>query len=238
MSDIAVPAGFDWIGSMRRDSRSPALGQITAAFRTGAATDDARTEAAAALERGGWEQQQPARMMPSSGAVFPSSVRPQPSLFCLGAKTVNLNVDALDGKTYVTYVFPTGPDGQCSRDPQSRFVSQGMLSAYMPQLVFPPDPETGEPPRSGGSGMSSSTGSQQNRTEIKHSASIDVLASNLAQQLVDQGWRADASWQGATTAGSAWSRQFEAGAEVQGTLDITKTRDSEYTVMFRAVAIR
>jgi hypothetical protein len=107
----------------------------------------------------------------------------------------------------------------------------------MPQLEFPIDPETGRAPRSNGSGSSGGTNSRQSRTEINLKLSIGELIAHLNQQLSAQGWTADANWQGTTTAGSSWYMQLEEEPGVQGTLDITATSDSRYTVMFRVAVL-
>jgi hypothetical protein len=104
----------------------------------------------------------------------------------------------------------------------------------MPTLDFPPDPVTGAPARRGGSGSSGS----QSRVEIYHNASLGELNTALTQQLVEQGWANDASWMGTTTAGSSWSKQSDDGTRVQGTLDLTDTGETTYTVMFRLVALQ
>ena len=108
-------------------------------------------------------------------------------------------------------------------------------SQYAPSLELPIDPVTGEPARMGGSGSSGT----QSRIEIRrYSGSLSALTQFMTQQLVEQGWTNDASWMGTTTAGSAWWQQPEPGTRVQGTLDVTKTADSNYTIMFRLVALQ
>jgi hypothetical protein len=240
MARVTAPIEFDWIGSMLREPPNPAdadAGQITAAYRTDLDREAAREIALSALEADGWELQA-SPQIGITGSVFPSSMPPQPDLMCLGDDMVNLNIDVLDDTTYVTYVFPTSAqNNRCHRDPKSPFRSVNGVEIYMPQLEFPIDPETGNPPRRGGSGSSGGFNSRQSRTEIRHSASIDELAQHLSQQLVAQGWIADANWTGTTTAGSAWSKQADPQTLVQGTLDITRTGEKAYTIMFRVVAL-
>jgi hypothetical protein len=240
MTGVTPPAGFDWIGSQRRAmpgtssllrSGSGPVSQVNAAYKTGLSRDEALAAAMAALAADGWTAS-PQRM--GGGAPFGSITPDQPEIVCKDEQAVTVNVNEIDGTTYVSYGFTTGQvASNCLSDDERRRL--GMPGAeYMPTLDIPPDPATGRPARRGGAGGSGTT----QRVEVFHGASLAELTAALTQQLVEQGWANDASWTGTTTAGSSWSRRVDDDTRVQGTLDLTDTGETSYTIMFRLVALQ
>jgi hypothetical protein len=225
MVGITPPPEFTWIGS-----RTSELSGAIAAFRfKSAATASYKTELSpiAASEAiaswffdNGW--QRGLDRSPSRGAFVTSSPT-TPELYCMTDRSMNVSIDEVDDTTYVSFAVSSGQgDSACT----ATISLTG--SEYMPRLAFPRDPVTGVPvvPDTRGSTV-----------EIRHGASLSELTTALAQQLVEQGWTNDATWTGATTAGSSWARRAADGTEVLGTLDITDTGEATYNVMFRVVSL-
>ena len=104
----------------------------------------------------------------------------QPDTVCRGEESINLNVNEIDGTTYVSYGFTYGQVSSACVDPRS-MAAQMPGSAYMPQLELPMDPETGRPARRGGAGSSGT----QSRVEIRYSGSLGDLTDFMERQLVE-----------------------------------------------------
>ena len=236
MAGITPPAEFEWLGSYRRDLAGVGgvigmRGSVTAGFKTSLAPDAASETAAAGLIDAGWEAAPQLRS--GFGGAFAAAGPSQPRNFCRDESSVSIDANAIDGITYVNYGFSIGQISSVCQE------SGGLMgnmpgSEYAPSLELPTDPETGQPARRGGSGSSGT----QSRVEIRYNGSLADLTDHMTAQLVEQGWINDASWMGTTTAGSSWWKQANPQTRVQGTLDVTATADTSYTIMFRLVELR
>jgi hypothetical protein len=230
MSQVAVPAPFDWIGSAERGGTlAPS---VTAAFRTDLTAAMALDAAIDGLTSSGWER----RDRPSfGGAVFGGPALPRSETACRGDDPVTVTASEMNGVTYVSYGFSLSRNNTaCDQDPRAIFGSSS-ADRYMPNLQFPPDPVTGQAVRPRGSGGGGGGNERYSQTEIEHNATLGDLASYLSQQLAAQGWISDASWTGSTTAGSTWSRQPDADTELEGTLEIITLAATRYDVSFHVV---
>jgi hypothetical protein len=236
MSDITAPPQFDWIGSVERTGGVAA--SVSAAFRTDLAPDAAMEVAMAGLTSSGWEAQP---QLGGAGGAFASMPITRSQTACRDEQPVSVAANELENTTYVTYSFTTSSANTvCSApDPSSPL---GGLSANiyrdMPSLEFPPDPVTGEPVRSSGGGGGGSQNVRYSTTQVTHNESLNGLAVFLSEQLSAQGWVADTSWTGTTTAGSSWTRQADPDASLQGMLQITALANSRYDVTFRIVTLQ
>lgn len=236
MSGITTPPQFDWIGSVERTGGITA--SVGAAFRTDLTPEAAIEAAMADLTSSGWEAQ-PDRF--GGGGAFASMPITQSQTACRDEQPVTVSANELEGTTYVTYRFSTSSaNTACSmpdpRNPMGGFGSN--IYQDMPSLEFPPDPVTGEPVRSSGGGGGGSQSVRYSTTQVTHNESLSGLAVFLSEQLSAQGWVADTSWTGTTTAGSSWSRQSESDESLQGMLQITSLANSRYDVTFRIVALQ
>jgi hypothetical protein len=238
LASITVPADFEWIGSMQPASTSAASGTTgdytAAAFRTGVSRAAAHTIALSALEADGWRVRE--QNLPPGLA---SLEFPQPDQLCRDDAALALWVEDIDANIYVRYVFPIGSTlNFCGADSRIPGGTDSLAVSEMPAFDYPIDLQTGRVPRSSYTGVGFSSDWRQTRAIIKHSASLAELTAYLSQQLTEQGWSADTAWQGATTAGSSWHRRRDGGTAIQGTLDVTATDVSEYSIDFRAVLLR
>jgi hypothetical protein len=241
LAALKMPPGFGWIGSAERmTGRADATtttSQVTAAWRSTLAQDAARAAVANALAASGWE----VRPVPGFGmSVFRSTAIQPSQLACRDGKAVNLNVARMDGVTYVMFSIQRGANinSVCNATfPAPQPMNTG-LERLMPKLEMPVDPATGATVRSQGGGSSSRAGSTSSRTEFSAKDSPGNIARHFARQLTEQGWISDASWSGATTAGSAWSRKSDAGELVQGTLYVTAVGERQFQAVFRVLGLQ
>lgn len=236
MSDITAPPQFDWIGSVERTEGIGA--SVSAAFRTDLTPDAAIEAAMAGLTSSGWEAQP---QMGGGGGAFASMPMTLAQTACLDEQPVSVSANEIENTTYVTYNFSTSSaNTACSTaDPRNPLAGLGgNIYRDMPSLEFPPDPVTGEPVRSSGGGGGGSQNVRYSTTQVTHNESLNGLAIFLSEQLSAQGWIADTSWAGATTAGSSWTRRADPDASLQGMLQITALANSRYDVTFRIVTLQ
>lgn len=233
MSDVSTPGQFNLIGTAERDLLGSSM--VSVIFRSSVAPSEAIDAAMNGLAESGWEARQQQSGLGSG--VFASASVAQPNLACLDDQPVTVSAGSIDGTTYVNYSFAMNQANSCTSPATggAMFI-RSSISQGMPSLEFPPDPETGEPVRSQGGSSGGSQAVQYSATQIAHGASLNSLVDHLSQQLTEQGWEADASWNGATTAGSSWSRLDESGTPVQGMLQLTALNHSRYDVLFRIVS--
>ncbi len=234
MSFLATPAELDWIASAARSTST------TAAFRSALAPEAALSAAMGALEQDGWTTQP----FNTSGGVFSPPVQVLTGSACQANQRVSVTTRPADGGSYLTYGFKansavTGCGPANSAGLAGPFVPtpDDGVQAYMPTLQFPPDPASGRAAITEGNRGGGSTRSRYNSTTVLLDMPIVELASVLSRQIAEQGWVADASWSGAVTAGSSWSRQPSPEIDLAGTLELVETGDSSYTVMFRIVQL-
>ncbi|MEO8315792.1 MAG: hypothetical protein ABI645_13490 [Pseudomonadota bacterium] len=238
---LRMPAGFVWIGSSERiTGRADAntnTSQVTAAWRSSLSPDAARAATASALTASGWE----VRPMPGIGmSVFNSAAAPPSQSACRDGKAVNMNAAAMDGVTYVTFGIQRGAinNSICSSPFRAAPALNPGFERYMPRLAMPVDPATGAPARMQGGGSSARAGSASSRTEFSAKDSAGNIARHFAKQIAEQGWASDASWSGAATAGSSWSRKGDAGAVIQGTLSVTAVGERQFVTVFRVLSLQ
>lgn len=239
---LKMPGGFAWIGSAERiTGRADAttnISQVTAAWRSSLAPDAARTAAANALTASGWQMQ----ARPGMGfSVFNSTATlalSQPA--CREGKPVNLNANAMDGVTYVTIAIQRGNNNDTTCNSPFRMASASTtgLEKFMPRLELPADPATGARPRMQSSGAGSSAGAHNARVEFTVKDSPANVARNFATQMAAQGWSNDASWSGASTAGSSWSRRDDSGTLIHGSLLVAALGEGQFSTVLRVLRLQ
>jgi|SRR5690606_15135977 len=234
ISALRMPAGFTWIGSAERmTGRLDALttaSQVTAAWRSSLAPDAARAAATAALATSGWE------VRPSPGvAVFGSSSLLIPQTACREGKPVNVIANAMEGVTYVLLSIPRDANSMsvCNQPVRPTMMSSTGLDRHLPRLELPVDPGTGASAVMRSSGTSFGGTSLNARAAFAVRDSAATVARHFARQMSEQGWASDASWSGASTAGSSWSKRPESGTLVQGTLAVTAVDERQFEVVLR-----
>jgi hypothetical protein len=238
---LKMPGGFAWIGSAERiTGRADAttnISQVTAAWRSSLAPDAARTAAANALTASGWQMQ--ARFGVGFSVFNSTATLPASQPACRDGKPVNLNAMAMDGVTYVTITIQRGSNNEstCNSPFRMGAASTTGLEKFMPSLELPADPATGARPRiqSGRGGFAGTLNAQVDFTMKDSPANV---ARHLARQMAAQGWSSDASWSGASTAGSSWSRRDDSGTLIHGSLLVTALGEGQFSTVLRVLRLQ
>lgn len=241
IASVTMPDGYTWIGSSERVvgllDASTTTSQVTAAWRTSLAPDAARAATATALAASGWE----VRPMPGFGTMVFRSAANQPAQpACRDGKTINMNATAMDGVTYVTLAVQRGSNSNsiCSSPFRMASMPGTEFERYMPRLEMPADPATGVPARMQAGNSSARAGSASSSAEFFLNDSPGNVARQFANQMAGQGWTSDASWSGAATAGSSWSRKGDSGADIHGTLTVTAVDERRFVAVFRVLNLQ
>ncbi|HUG72599.1 MAG TPA: hypothetical protein VMK82_04165, partial [Steroidobacteraceae bacterium] len=209
---LRMPGAYTWIGSAERitgrvDATTNAS-HVTAAWRSSLAPEAARAGVAAALAASGWE------VRPQMGAAMSVFRTPMAQTACREGKPVNVNASAMDGVTYVLLTLQRGNNTNttCNQPARTLPTTGTGLEPHLPRLEMPVDPATGVAARMQSSGASSGGGAINARAEFVVRDSAGSIARHFASQMAQQGWTSDASWSGAATAGSSWSKRPDAGS--------------------------
>lgn len=234
LSTLKMPAGFTWIGSAERPAgridATTSVSQVAAAWRSNLAPQAAREAAVGAMTASGWQVRSPFGAM---NAVFRSDT-PMAQIACRDGRQVAINASAMDGVTYVLLnIQPGGNMAACNQSLRPAFAGGSGLEAILPTLDLPLDPGTGVAATYSGGGVSSGGGAMSAQTEFTISDSATNVARHFATQMARQGWTSDATWSGATTAGSSWSRRGDDGSLVQATLRVTAIGEQRISAMLR-----
>lgn len=224
-----APAGFSLVGSGVRglESSSTVVG-----YRT---TLDSRTafeRMLQSLSAEGWKReivQQPA------GAAL--ALPPQPATVatvCRNGDRRSVRVQEAGGVHYATITgFRTSPERACDAPVQqppgfgNPMAALGAARVSLPQFAFPGTARmvAGRPEAMIG-GMNSSA------VRIESPDTAASLSRHLSRQLVEQGWKRDAEWNGKLSTGSTWTRKSSDGGPLWGTLEILSPGAGVYDVGF------
>jgi hypothetical protein len=225
LSALKVPREFTWIGSAERVTgrvdASTNASQVTTAWRTSLAPDVALLSVTSAMTASGWTV--PKR--PALGRnVFDASAQQLPAPACREDKLVNVAANTMDGVTYLMITFQRGnvPNQTCAQMARNNptYGADVGLDRYLPKLEMPLDPRTGQPVRRQDNGWGGGGDSFAAQAELPTADSVGNVARHFAKQMAEQGWSSDASWSGASTAGSSWSKHADASL-IHGTLSVT-----------------
>lgn len=236
---LKMPRDFTWIGSTERitgrlDASSNAT-QVTAAWRSGLAPTAARAAVISALAISGWEvREQPGMNI----NVFDSGMRQVSVPACREGKPVNVSANALDGVTYVLATLQRGDNNLntiCNQPVRPASITG--YDQYLPHLQMPVDPATGRVVRPRDESWGYGGTAFNARTQFDSKDSAGNLARQLTQQMVGQGWSSDASWSGAATAGSSWSKRIDSGL-LQGTLSVTNIEGQQFLALLRVTRLQ
>lgn len=108
------------------------------------------------------------------------------------------------------------------------------LGEQMPVLELPAE-DRGvrfRPPFSS-SRMSSSSNIMTTQSPLHVDWSMAEINLWFANQLIEQGWKQDASWEGELTAGSTWLKRNDDETELDGLLDMTRIEEDNVHLRFR-----
>jgi len=227
---FGAPADFQLIGSgVRGQNRSTLV-----AYKTTLDIGKAFDSLLGFLSGQGWKREaaQPAQQAFATVAGAQSSS----AGLCRNGERRNLLVQELGGIRYATISeFGTTSPRACDTPlPQQNFdpmASINVLRAAMPQFALPATARMSGRAEAGPQGGNGRSYSAFMRIESTDSAAS--LARHLAQQLTEQGWRADAEWNGALSAGSTWTGKGTDGKSYWGTLELLGVGGNVYDLGFR-----
>lgn len=229
LSEFRAPAGFTLIGTAVRVESD----LTTVAYKTELDRGEAFDALVGAFGAGGWELEEELRPI---APVFELSASPTTGTICRDGERLSLGIRDFDGTRYASIgSVPLDRPRDChAEDPRmrSRPSLPGGVHDYLPLLVFP---ESTQAANGGalGAGFSGAGDSTRTSARVASPDSAQTLAAHLGAQMVEQGWRQDASWTGNLSAGAVWMRQADDGAAVWGTLDIVGVADDTYEVALR-----
>lgn len=240
LPDIAegfrAPDGFTLIGSGVRGQNSSTV----VAYKTTLDAGPALDSLLGFLFDEGWKREiTPQSPLPE---ISVAGSPPATAVLCRNGERRNLQVQEIDGVRYANITgFETMPSRACDAPLPQQAIGFGQdplaainaRRANLPQFSFPDSARmSGESPRnndsSGGNMVSTAA-------RIESPDPVATLARHLASQLVEQGWRGDAEWNGTLSTGSTWTRQGADGQELWGTLEILSLGGNTYDISFTAV---
>ena len=224
-----APAGFSLIGS---GVRGPEGSSTVVAYRTS-------LESAAAFERllqslSGDEWKKEIVQQPAGAALALPPPPATAATVCRNGERRNVRVQEVGGVHYATITsFRASPERACDAPVQQPPGFGNPMTALagrrvsLPQFTFPGTARmvSGRPVPMV-NGMNSST------VRIESPDTAASLARHLARQLVEQGWRNDAEWNGKLSTGSTWTRRNADGEPLWGTLEILSSGAGVYEVGF------
>lgn len=174
--------------------------------------DDAVDDVVSSLTRRGWKDIDRTPVLDSRG--FRAVSMPRFSRLCNedGPGLLNVNTREAAGRVLLTMtVMAAGGVGQCEA-PQQPIVHHMALEKELPNLELP------RGVRSTGSGSGGGGDEYETHVTIVTDKSLSSLVTSLNDQIRDQGWSYDASWNGQRSIGSTWFKESADGAQMVGTL--------------------
>lgn len=108
---------------------------------------------------------------------------------------------------------------------------------YLPRLVLPEESARARPSSFFGGGFSSSGGEIEIEASWAGDMEIAVLNSHFAEQLEEQGWQLDVTWNGELSAGGNWTYNATPDLNFIGTLSIVKRNEEMFDLKFRLMPL-
>jgi hypothetical protein len=219
-----APAGFTLIGSAVRGQGGGPLVAYKTTLETGKAFDSLL----GLLANEGWRRETTAQAQPLvSVAGAPTS-----ATVCRNGERRGLQVQDAGDVRYISISGFTTPGWACDAPNPPGFdpmAARNVAMTYMPRFSFPATARM-----AAGSALPPGNNLAFSSARIESPDTAASLARQLARQLAEQGWRADADWNGAVSTGSTWTRS---GADQRywGTLEITALGGNVYNIGFAIV---
>ena len=228
LSGFRAPTGFTLIGTAERVQTET----TTVAYMTNLERGDALGALVSAFGADGWELEE--EILPVA-PVFTLSSAPTRGTICRDGERLALSIRDNDGTRFANLdsVGSDRPRGCHEEDPRMsmRPSMMGGIQEYFPSLTFPESTQAADGGSLGG-GFSGAGDSTRTSARIESPDSAQSLSSHLGAQMLEQGWRQDASWSGNLSAGASWMK-LEDDTTVWGTLDIIGVDDDTYEVALR-----
>lgn len=218
MSGFKAPAGLTLIGTGVRGGGT----STSIAHKSSLAADKAYAALASAAGAEGWTVEDD----PGSRGAFNVGGGPKAGTLCRDGERRGLLAWEVAGTTYTNIVvYPDMPRRECNApDPGLDFMFNRNAT---PRFRFP----AGTTLATGGGGGGGSNTNFTTSTRIISPETPAQLVELLATQIQEQGWRPDADWSGAASAGSTWRKTLN-NQLAWGTLEIVRVSESTYDVDF------
>ncbi len=240
--DIALPDGFDVVGSVYQMSR------LRVVFETALAQTDAMASMTETFELQDWVQF-PLFRPPYSEVGFIQSGRIDMSerqILChdeLGQMA--LSYAARESGNYLSLgwsLLSNRQQGDCAQQialqqaslaPRSRTMG---LRQYLPRMEIPGPQSPQLMAAFVGGGSSSSGNTIETDGTMTTDLGIEEVYRHFADQIQGQDWALDTEAIGARSATGTWTKSPEADLQLFGTLSIVNSGDEDYDLQFRLTA--
>lgn len=220
-----APAGFTLIGS---STRGRGTGTVVA-YKTTLEAGRAFDSLLGLLADEGWRRETTAQAQPLvSVAGAPTS-----ATMCRNGERRGLQVQDAGDVRYISISGFTTPGWACDAPNPPGFdplVARNAAMPYMPRFSFPATARM-----AAGSGLPQGNSLASSSARIESPDTAASLGRHLARQLAEQGWRADAEWNGTLSTGSTWTRSATDGQRYWGTLEILGMGGNVYNIGFAMV---
>lgn len=221
-----APAGFTLIGSGVRGQGTGTM----VAYRTTLEAGKALDSLLGVLADEGWRRETTAQMQP---LVSVAGAAPTGAMVCRNGERRNLRVQDAGEVRYLTISSFTARGWACDAPNPQGFdpmAARNAAMAQMPRFSFPATARM-----AAGSSLPQGNSLASSSARIESPDTAASLARHLARQLAEQGWRADAEWNGALSTGSTWTRSAADGQRYWGTLEILGMGGNVYNIGFAMV---
>jgi len=222
---LPVPADFAWLANRSRPDGQTSV--FLASSDPQAALDAAMT----ALATDGW---QPDRSnMPVSAFESPAMDRSQTA--CRDGEAMSVSTRRLEDTTYALYFINANSERSSCRVSPGLGGGNFMENPNLPEFDFTALGSRGMPRSRSGSGLGNNI---RTSMQLRLTASLGDVASQLAEQLADLGWQRDTSWAGSVMAGSTWARTRADQQRLSGALDVVDRGDGSFQITFALAELR
>jgi hypothetical protein len=228
VAGFRAPAGFTLVGTgVRGQNASTAV-----AYKTTLESTAALDRLVGFLSDEGWKRETFAQVQ----ALMATVPGPQPvaATLCRNGERRNVRVQETGGTRYaIISGFQSNPARACGVAPPQQGFSNPMAAinaarGNLPRFTLPDSARMG----AGAPGEFGSGGVATSSMRIDSPDTAASLSRHLGRQLVEQGWRSDAEWNGKLSTGSTWSRRNADGQTLWGTLEILSRGGISYDVGF------
>ena len=229
-STIRLPEAFHYIGTATSET------YVSTAFRTELTPQDAESAMVGVLRPAGWQPMPRRRGDRRTGFQPARESSPGGARLCHSDGTV-LSILARneDRGTFVNVFRNTAGRTDCNREPAADgSIRWGFTAELMPDLELP----RGSKSRSmGGGGIIQSAGDDADtHARVTTTQAPEELLLHFSDQLIEQGWLADATWAGEVSQGSTWSLMRADLPPVVGNLQLVTHAKGDYFVSFAILA--
>jgi hypothetical protein len=226
VAELKLPSSFVLVDSTNRATGNQTT--TTVRFKASLSPELSRAVVQAGLTETGWKRDETMSVM----EVFIDPYRPQPSTFCRNDRWLTFSASGAPGTSDVFLSVQAAGRRTCDsiRSPD---VAESGLLPHLPDLEAPTDPSTGRLAALRPGGGSFGAGTAHSQVMIQY-ANVADASSQFARQMASQEWTRDASWAGAATAGSSWSKRIDEQHTIHGMMQLIDLGHGRISAQFTA----